>query len=191
MNTLTYRAFANELELIKLGQLEKDAFGASLLAAGKRLSTGALSAGKSLLGGGRQSAKKFFVGRAPTVAAPSPMAGAAAPTVPIGAASGQQAASQMGRVGPARPTVPVQTLSPMQQRAEQMEAAFSSPAMKAERIAGDKALDAMDAARRAIPSPRPNIASQRSWKKQSFRPGMMTPVQMQQVQQFRAGLRPS
>jgi hypothetical protein len=89
MNTIVYRAFADEVAQIKQAQLEKDAIGASILRA-------ASSGMKSLMGGGRAAAK---------VAPRTPAGGlGGAPTM---MASPQAAARQAGRgaISPVAPTM--------------------------------------------------------------------------------------
>jgi hypothetical protein len=94
VNTIIYSAFADELEQIKLAQLEKEAFG-QLIAQGvkgvaKSLSTGA----RKIMGGG---AKPMGALKSPGTVAASPMAKAAppkamSPTMAIGSAPTMAAA---------------------------------------------------------------------------------------------------
>lgn len=167
MDTLAYRAFADELGQIKQAQLRKEA-----LPLGQAFSTG------------KQVVKKFFAGRAPTMATPGAQA-ARTMKITSPAAGPTLAATRRGRMMPVRPTVPVQKLTPAQRQAESWDRIFKSPAMQAERQAGEKWFQGRMAQQRAMATPARPTAQ--SWKKQTIRGG--SPEQQTAVARLRAGYR--
>lgn len=167
MDTLVYRALVDEVSQIKLARLRKEA----------------LPIGQ-MLGTGRRAVGKFFAGRAPTVATGGAQA-ARTMKVTSPAAGPTLAASPRGRMMPAKPTTPVQQLTPAQRQAQSWEKIFKSPAMQAERAAGEKWFQGRMAAQRAMPTPKRPTAQ--SWKKQTIRGG--SPEQQAAVARLRAGFR--
>lgn len=94
MNTIIYSAFADELEQIKLAQLEKDAFGQLLAQGAKSMAKGLSTGVRKIMGGGAKpmaAAKPMGALKSPGTVAASPMAKAApskamAPTMAMGSA---------------------------------------------------------------------------------------------------------